>query len=645
MISILARPVATLHGKLRSSIILGGLLCLGLCLGAVVILSRVERRVTGLASDISAQAAPAADLMRAANLVAHKVSTYARTHSDPDHKSALMEFRSAARKFGQVRVDMVGRDDGTAMIEVVRRTLPLLTGWRNAFEATAKYFQMCDRSVRGLAAQSSLLNILYTQLTTDDGTLIPGDRAPAHRKTFEIALGSIGEIQNLVLFSATSLDPQYLEKAVGRQKQMVDSLGVIYAATPPSDLRDFIEDVLSKTKDLRDELLSLRSSISERDQEQANLIAAGERLLGELDPVGQRVMTRAVMIAGFSSAHLRLTVYGLAVAAFTFPFLGLVAGRLIMRGISRHLAPITDRLTTAVAATADNTSHAERAAADLAAASAQQASALTLLSTGAEEIAGATRTNLGRMRDAAQLAENASDRATHGGGSVTSMNAAMHDISNSSTLIRQAVTAIDEIAFQTNLLALNAAIEAARAGEAGRGFAVVAEEVRRLAQRSAASARESAEVVATTQAATARGVETASRVGRDFEAITHDIGRLRSLVRETSAASEQQGKNTETMTGTLRELNAATGATADQASRSAHVAIAFRDDARQLETDTAELTRFLDVAHASSKRQHIAAPASPSTNRSDTSAQAVPPRAIRLVGRKQRSLALVRKEV
>ena len=108
-----------------------------------------------------------------------------------------------------------------------------------------------------------------------------------------------------------------------------------------------------------------------------------------------------------------------------------------------------------------------------------------------EELTSTVKQNAENARQANQLAVGASDVAVTGrrrGGQVVEHHESR--INESCKKIADIIGVIDGIAFQTNILALNAAVEAARAGEQGRGFAVVATEVRNLAQRSAAAAKE-----------------------------------------------------------------------------------------------------------------------------------------------------------
>src|SRR5438094_6949771 len=156
----------------------------------------------------------------------------------------------------------------------------------------------------------------------------------------------------------------------------------------------------------------------------------------------------------------------------------------------------------------------------------EQASSLEETAASLEELTGTVRQNADNARQASQLAIGAREKAEKGGQVVTAAGGAMQEITTASKQIAEIVTVIDEIAFQTNLLALNAAVEAARAGEQGRGFAVVATEVRTLAQRSAAAAKEIKDLINESIQRVTDGSELVSQSGKTLEEIVGSVKRL-----------------------------------------------------------------------------------------------------------------------
>jgi methyl-accepting chemotaxis protein len=116
----------------------------------------------------------------------------------------------------------------------------------------------------------------------------------------------------------------------------------------------------------------------------------------------------------------------------------------------------------------------------------------------------------------------------------------MAAISDASKKVVDIIGVIDGIAFQTNILALNAAVEAARAGEQGRGFAVVATEVRNLAQRSAAAAKEIKALIGDSVDKVSMGTMLVEDAGKTMHDVVSSVRRVSDIVAEISAASAEQ---------------------------------------------------------------------------------------------------------
>lgn len=236
--------------------------------------------------------------------------------------------------------------------------------------------------------------------------------------------------------------------------------------------------------------------------------------------------------------------------------------------------------------------------------SSSQAAALEETAASLEEISSMASQNADNSNQAAKLAMEVKRVCELGSQSMAQMNSAIADINRSANETEEILKTIDEIAFQTNLLALNAAVEAARAGDAGKGFAVVAEEVRSLAQRSAAAARDTADKIKRSKALADNGVSVSKEVAKYLDEISANASKSADLVKEIAAASTEQSSGIKQLNSGINELDRVTQMNAAMAEESAGAAQELQAQARALSSALIELKKVTNGAQDNSFRDN-----------------------------------------
>ncbi len=220
--------------------------------------------------------------------------------------------------------------------------------------------------------------------------------------------------------------------------------------------------------------------------------------------------------------------------------------------------------------------------ADLSSRTEAQAGSLEETASSMEELTSTVRQNADNARQANQLAASASEVAVKGGVVVAEVVQTMGSIQDSSRKIVDIIGVIDGIAFQTNILALNAAVEAARAGEQGRGFAVVAAEVRNLAQRSAAAAKEIKVLIGDSVDKVEAGSNQVTQAGKTMDEIVSSVRRVTDIMAEITAASQEQTSGIEQINQAITQMDEMTQQNAALVEQAAAAAASLQQQANGL---------------------------------------------------------------
>jgi len=402
------------------------------------------------------------------------------------------------------------------------------------------------------------------------------------------------------LDAAQQADVSKMQTAIGRYQQAVEAIVKnieIGQINDPWAANKALEPAKGEMRAADEALVAIGNALTERSQAMiADLGALQQR--STLWTAGLALAVLAVALwLGYAIAFritrplesAARTIERVAAGDLSGPVA--VAGRdeiaRVMQGVGQMQHALAD-IVTQIRANVQTVVHASNEIAsgnqDLSNRTEQAASNLQETAASLEELHSTMQHSSDAARTASALAVANAEVAERGGVVVRQVVSTMDDIHHSAQKIHDIIGVIDGIAFQTNILALNAAVEAARAGEQGRGFAVVAGEVRNLAQRSAAAAKEIKTLISDSVDKVATGNRQVAEAGSTIGDVVSNARRVAQTISDITAASQEQSSGVGQINAAVSQLDQMTQQNAALVEESAAAAASLRESANALQS-------------------------------------------------------------
>lgn len=378
------------------------------------------------------------------------------------------------------------------------------------------------------------------------------------------------------------------EKAMNAfQKSVLDYITKVQSS---DELRPMAEEVLALGKDYSAKANEHRAAVLKQRQYASQMNANKENIdgvCGELATLSVQNLEKQTQVS------LKMII-GFIIAAL---LLGSFYAVLSIRKIVGKIKVVIEGVNSGAEQVSNATEQVASASQSLAEGASEQAASLEETSSALEEMASMTKSNADNANQTKTMMVEAQSIVEKVDKHMGEMAQAIENITKSSEETEKIIKTIDEIAFQTNLLALNAAVEAARAGEAGAGFAVVADEVRNLAMRAAESARNTASLIGETIRAVRSGNELTNSTKEAFRENMVITGKVRELVDEIAAASNEQAMGIEQVSKAVNEMDKVVQQNAAHAEQSASAASEMNAQAREMKSFVHDLILLVEGAN------------------------------------------------